>query len=184
MKIIGISSDGDPRLLSAMKNNVNLSFNASNEEEYSSIQSNSIIHIQDPTHVGTKLRNLLLKTSVFLPFGDKVISLTHLKLLISKVPKDIHGLTQSDISPDDRQNYKSLEKVMQLRVIDALKKYVTGSEATVVFITIYDNVTSSFLNIELTPIERVHRIWYAVFLIRIWRNFINSSDYYDLNHSS
>lgn len=101
--------------------------------------------IQDTTHIGTKLRNLLLKPSVLLPFGNSAISLAHLKLLIKNVPKDIHGLTRTDISPDDRQNYKSLEKIMEKRVIDALSKYVVGSEATTTFLIICKYITSSFL---------------------------------------
>lgn len=145
--------------------------------------SHDAINIQDTTHIGTKLRNLLLKTSVLLPFGNKAISLSHLKLLMRKAPKDIHGLTISDISPDDRQNYKSLEKIMKTRVTEALNKYVVGSEATVAFLTMCKYITSAFLDRDLQPIERVYRIWYATYLLRIWRKFILDSDVYDLKNN-
>lgn len=96
-------------------------------------------------------------------------------------PKDIHGLVLLDISPDDRQNYKSLEKVMEDRVINSLKKYVIGSEATIAYIIICKNVTSSFLDTELDPIERIYRIWNAVFLLRIWNSFIKKSEMFNVD---
>lgn len=140
----------------------------------------SVIYIQDSTHIGTKLRNLLLKPSIVLPFGDKMISLAHLKILITNVSKQVHGLTQSDISPDDRMNYKSLEKVMEIRVVDALAKHVTGSQATITFITMCKYITSSFLDRSLRPTDRIYRIWYALFLLRIWRKSILDSEFYAL----
>lgn len=182
IKVIGFASDGDPRLLSAMKQNVNLNFNALNLSEYSSI-INELIYFQDPMHIGTKLRNLLLRLSVFLPFGNSVITVSHLKFLILKVAKDKHGLTHSDILPEDRQNYRSLEKMMEDRVIDALKMYIPGSEGTVVYLTICKYVTSSFLDPDLMPNERVYRLWYSLYLLRIWRRFIVSSDIYNLKEN-
>lgn len=177
---MGISSDGDPRLLSAMKSNMNIGLSPLSEEELNIIIINDTIYIQDTTHIGTKMRNRLLKPSVSLPFGTKAISISHLKLLLKLSPKDQHGLVQSDICPNDRQNYKSLQKVMELRVTDALKKNVIDSEATIVYISICRNVTSSFLDGKLTPLDRIYRIWHSVFILRIWRNFIIQSKNYSL----
>lgn len=102
-----------------MKNNVCLHLNFLCEDNYTE-PIGETIYLQDATHIGTKLRNRLLKTSIHLPFGNKTISVSHLKMLL-KIPKDIHGLAPTDILPDDRQNYKSLEKVMTERVSNALK---------------------------------------------------------------
>lgn len=182
IKVLGKSSDGDPRLLRAMKQTTNFIFNPLSKEDYLLLDiQNPDLCTQDPTHIGTKLRNLLLKPSTLLPFGNKAISLTHLKMLLLKVPKDIHGLTYSDISPDDRQNFGSLKKVMESRVIEALKVYVIDSEATVEFITICNNAVSSFLDRNLTPTERIYRIWNALFLLRIWRKSIQKSNIYQLD---
>lgn len=46
------------------------------------------VFVQDPTHVGTKFMNRFTKHSSILPFGDKVISNAHLKLLIQTVSKE------------------------------------------------------------------------------------------------
>lgn len=164
-----------------MKFNVNMKFNASNLAEYLLINAYEIIYLQDITHVGTKLRNLLLRVSIFLPFGNSVISVSFLKFLISNVAKDIHGLSKSDILPEDRQNFKSLEKIMEDRVIEALRKYVPGSEATILYITICKYVTTSFLDPQMEPIERIYRMWYVVYLLRIWRRYIESSKHYNLS---
>lgn len=129
-------------------------------------------YIQDPKHIGTKLRNRYLKPSVVLPIGNKQISVSHLKVLINTVPKDEHGLTLKDICPDDRQNYDALEKVMNQRVSNALIKYVPDSEGTVIYIKICQQVTSSFIDNDLTPLERIYRSSHSVFFLRGWRKWI------------
>lgn len=151
-----------------MKLITNFNFDPLGEEDYLLLDIQNVkLCVQDSIHIGTKLRNLLLKPSTLLPFGDKAVSLTHLKLLVSKVPKDIHGLTRSDISPDDRQNFGSLQKVMETRVINALEAYIIDSDATIEFINICKNTVSSFLDRNLIPTDRIYRIWNALFLLRI-----------------
>lgn len=166
-----------------MNRNAHLLLNPLLEDEFNSIGPHSLVYIQDPTHVGTKMRNRLLKASICLPFGNKTVSLTHLKILLANVPKDIHGLVQSDISPDDRQNFKSLEKIMEDRVLNSLKKYVIGSEATIVYLKICKKVTSSSLDTKLNPIERIYNIWNAVFILRIWYNFIKKSNIFSVDNN-
>lgn len=181
IQVLGISSDGDSRLLSAMKNNMDFKPTVMGDHIFFSI--NEILYIQDTTHIGTKLRNRLLKASILLPFGNKAISISHLKQLLKLAPKDVHGLVRSDISPDDRQNFKSLQKLMENRVVEALKKYVIDSEATIVYLQMCKNITSSFLEEKLTPDERVYKMWHSVFLLRIWRNFLSRSNMYNVNEN-
>lgn len=139
-------------------------------------------YVQDTTHIGTKLRNRILKVSILLPFGKKFISVSHLKMLL-EIPKDKHGLVYKDVCPDDRQNYASLEKVMADRVLEALKQNVFDSEATIVFLKICKFVTSSYLNTQLKPTERVYRMWHATFVLRFWRNWIEKNSSYNLNEN-
>lgn len=134
--------------------------------------------VQDPTHIGTKLRNRLLKPSIVLPLGNKQISLAHLKILLKRCPKLIHGLTISDIDPKDRQNYSSYEKITSIRVRNALLEHLVGSEGTVKYLEKCNQITSSFLQYDLMPLERVYRIFNAVFFFRIWRSWIKSSHAY------
>lgn len=179
--VLGISADGDWRALNSMRSKSNFDINPLSETGYAFWSAEDLCYIQDPTHIGTKLRNRLLKASILLPFGNKIISLTHLKILLNTVPKHKHGLVYKDVSPDDRQNYASLEKVMQERVLDELKQNVFDSEATIIFLKICKFATSSYLDVKLEPKQRIYRIWHAVFILRIWRNWILSSSSYNLN---
>lgn len=131
-----------------------------------------ISFIQDPIHVLTKLRNRLLKDSVLLPIGCKQITVSHLKILIDTESKQKHGLVYSDICPKDRQNYKSLEKCYQDRVLDCLLEHVIGSEGTVVYLDLCKKIGLAFTDSHLTPLKRILYAWYVVFLLRIWRSWI------------
>lgn len=160
-----------------MKCNGNINFNPLDQQELELIGTSNEIFLQDGTHNGTKLRNRLLKPSILLPFGNKIISVTHLKILLLNVPKDVHGLVATDILPEDRQNFHSLEKIMESRVLEALDKYVLDSEATVVYLTLCKNVTSCCLDKNLNPLERLFRIWNSVFILRIWSDFLTAANY-------
>lgn len=142
---------------------------AINENKWFGDIDSTICFLQDIVHIGTKLRNRLLDLVIFLLIGNKVASVSHLKILINSVPKSVHGLVYSDICPDDRQNYNSLEKVMQPNVREALATYVLGSEGTVEFIRICYEITSSLYDDNLAPLDRISRIWRSTFLLRAWR---------------
>lgn len=171
-----MSSDGDPRLLSAMRSKVEFCFIelTENELESCTAQVTQWIFAQDTTHVGTKLRNRLLKAALLMPMGFQLVSNAHLKTLIKTAPKDVHLLVNSDICPKDRQNYGSLEKIMSTPVIEALEKYVVGSEATVMYLRLCKQITSSFLDEQLNPSERIYNIWHAVYFFRAWRKWLLS----------
>lgn len=158
----GISSDGDPKLLSAMCYQLN---NSDSGE----------VFVQDTTHVGVKLRNRLLKPNINLPMGSFHVSVSHLISLVENVQKSVHGLCQSDVCPNDRMNFHSFSKITDDRVIEALQKYVNNSEGTVKYLQICKEVTSSYLQLDLLPLERIFQMWHAMYFLRIWRQQIKSS---------
>lgn len=176
--MLGFSSDGDTRLLRSMRHKTNFkTLNAMfTELPVEQTREQNIGYIQDSVHVGTKLRNRMLKPSIVLPIGNKLVSVSHLKILINNVPKDKHGLVSRDVSPIDRQNFKSLEKVMQAKVLEALANNVADSEATIMYLKICREVISSLCENALSPLERVNRIWHATFFLRIWRKWIKSNE--------
>lgn len=141
--MVGMSTDGDPKCLSAMV--------------YESSLANEIgiKTIQDPIHIGGKSRNRLLKPNIKLPMGTYVVSIEHLEKLVKNVHKSVHGLTHSDIFPMDRMNYDSFEKMIQDRVLKALQDHVPGSEATIQYLRIFRDVLNSFLEFDLKPLQRV-----------------------------
>lgn len=137
--------------------------------------------VQDTTHIGAKLRNRILKSSIVLPLGNKQIHQSHLKILIGMVSKTIHGLTISDVNPQDRQNFSSYEKMTKERVRNALSEHVADSEGTVIYLEKCHQITSSFLQYDLEPLERIYRIYNAVFFFRIWWSWMKSSNEYKLS---
>lgn len=178
IEVIGHSSDGDPRLFSAMNNKIKLDV-IPHIDVLNSIQDRLNLSpysscVQDMIHIGTKLRNRLLNPSVVLHIGDKVVSALHLKMLINTVPKETHGLVLHDIYTEDRQNFKSLEKVMEPRVLEALEKNIVDSQATVMYLTLCKHITASYLQKNILPIDRIYNIWYSVYFLRCWRKWIQS----------
>lgn len=133
--------------------------------------------VQDPSHLGAKLRNRKLRPTGTLPMGSKQISSGHLKILLREVSKNTHGLTRFDVCPDDRQNFGSLIKCMKLRVRNALKQFVPESEGTVFYLLLCEELTSSFMSKTMMPLERVEKCFHAIYFIRIWRKWILASGY-------
>lgn len=88
-----------------------------------------------------------------------------------------------DICPDDRQNYGSLEKIMKPAVLEALSKYIVGSQGTIMFLKLCYGITSSFCEENLSPLERIYNIWKAIYFIRAWRKWIHRSHSSKLNLS-
>lgn len=167
IEIDGFSSDGDSRLLAAMRSQVDLN------DEY--MLGNTALHasyIQDTIHLVLKIRNRLLKPSILIPMGNKQVSVSHLKILISNTSKDVHGLVLQDVCPDDKQNYRSLQKIIQPRVLDALISNVPECQGTVLYLKLCSYIDSAMNDMNMKPTERIKRIWFSVFFFRIWRKWI------------
>lgn len=153
----------------------NSKFDASTTNQWFDITDSTICYLQDIIHIGTKLRNRLLKSTTVLLIGNKIASCSHLKILINSVPKSIHGLVYKDICPDDRQNFSSLQKIMEPKVRSALADFVKDSEGTIEFIRICAEITSSLYDDNLSPLERLFHIWRATFFLRAWRISVQNS---------
>lgn len=174
IKVEGYSSDGDVKLLSTMEYHTKLNMLA--DIELTPDRHSALLCLQDTVHMGTKLRNRLLAICIALILGNRLISLSHLKLLINNVDKAIHGLVMKDICPDDRQNFKSLQKMMQQRVYDSLSDNVVGSEGTVMYLKLCEMVTSSLIDDALKPEERIYKLTYAAYFCRAWRKWLQNSN--------
>lgn len=166
IELAGISSDGDTRLLSAMK--------------YEISRPDGILAIQDTIHLGGKLRNKILNSDM--PIGKHIVSIDHLKSLVTKVHKSVHGLTQNDICPEDRMDFDSFLKITKDRVLTALQQHIEDSNGTIQYLKMCKYITSSFLDLDVEPLERIFRMYRAVFFLRIWRQTIISSKSYKLRN--
>lgn len=167
----GWSSDGDPKLLAAMC------------AKMCTTPHGSFIVTQDTIHLGNKFRNRTLKLNIHLPMGLFDVSTVHLQQLVKNIQKSVHGLSQIDVCPIDRMNFDSYEKITNDRVLEALQVHIQRSDATVQYLKIARDITSSFLEHDLSPTDRVFRIWHGVFFLRIWRQSILCSKRYTLKEN-
>lgn len=186
INVISISSDSDPKYNSAMRKNSCLglplvapAISFGSVEWFSCGNLKAPFYVQDTTHIGTKLRNFFFKTKrnpKKLPFGRKYfIDIEHLEYLQRNLSKSEHMLCATTLNPIDRQNFKSVETMCDKKVTDLLEKNVENSVATVKFLEIMRDVIAAYMNPDLTPLERVEKIWFSLFVIRIWRQYILST---------
>lgn len=131
------------------------------------------IPIQDPIHIGTKFRNRLLNGT--LKFGQHIISVDHLISLINSFTKNKHNLCMSNVKPKDRQNFDSVLRICDEKVIDLLAN-VDGSEGTVLYLRVISSILRAFLDLRLTPLERLRSLWFSNFILRIWKAHIKSNE--------
>ncbi|CAG9814589.1 unnamed protein product [Phaedon cochleariae] len=193
IKIMGFSSDGDSRLLKTMRIKSQLPYTKTENQDrnqdktpsdvidpdwfQANLHNEGSFCVQDTVHIGTRLRTRFLKPSIMLPIGKCIISPTYLTSLMNMVTKDKHLLCPSDLKGDDKMNYDSVERICAPQVLELLSEKLPDSKGTAAYLKIVRYVLDSFLSKDLTPLERVEEIWYAVFFLRIWRYWIKIMKY-------
>lgn len=186
IEVLGISSDADTRLLSAMRHQTKIGTQDKMDvildnhleifyEPYFNAVPTELLFIQDPIHNVTKLRNRLLNSAICIPMGNRYVTVSHLEILLNSVPKSVHKLTKTDINPDDRQNFKSAEKTMELHVLKTLEENVLDSEATVQYLSLSRDILYPLTDPAMDTSERIFVYWRALFFLRLWRNWIKEN---------
>lgn len=176
IEVIAIASDSDPKFNSVMRKMIYLGLKHINDDSstnfpiwFNADVTANLIPIQDTIHIGTKLRNRLLNAN--LKIGRHTISIEHLKKLLKLFPKAAPHLTDSVVCPTDRQNFDSVLKICDNRVISLLST-ASDTQGTIMYLKIIQNILRSFLDVTLTPLEQIRFIWVATFLLRLWRESI------------
>lgn len=186
IRVLTFNSDSDPKYNKAMRTLSGLGIQSDNILFSCAGNADGPFYFQDPIHIATKLRNFLLRTIYdkrTIPFGSGFIRIEHLYTLMNMFSKDRHQLTPSTLNPVDRQNFKSVLRICDSRVTDLLNDHVDGSQATIIFLQILRDLIDCFMDQNLTPLQRLRKIWYSLFLVRIWRQFILSSKEYTLKNN-
>lgn len=182
--ILGFSSDGDTRLLRAMKIKCNLPANSNHLPppkpwNFFICDFGGAMHcIQDPVHIGTKLRTRLLNESKRIVIGNATASVSHLKQLINTVAKDKHLLNSTNINGSDKMNFQSVIALVQDNVRKELVENIKNSEGTIEFLLIMKLAVFSFLDKNISSKERIRQIWYVIFFLRIWRDWLWTNSRY------
>lgn len=185
IEVVSISSDSDPRYNGAMRHCSNIGLPSSSFLDVQWFSCGNKIsppfYIQDSPHIATKLRNWFLKTkgeknAKRIPFGSKhYIHADHVKQLLETESKAKHRLTKTVLNPIDRQNYDSAKRICHQRVTNLLSTKVRNSEATSKFLEIMRNQIDAFENQDLSPLARIEKLWYSLFMVRLWRKYVVKS---------
>lgn len=188
IKVLAISSDSDPRYNSAMRQFSNLGIPSTEFPNWFSCgdKKDGPFLMQDTIHIATKLRNFLLRTYLDkkeLPFGTHLIRVQHLYELLQKCSKDKHLLTPSTLNPTDKQNFDSVKKMCSPLVIKCLREQVANCDGTILYLQLLHDIVNSFMDQNLNALQRIRKLWYAVFLLRIWRRYIISHKKYTLKEN-
>ncbi|KAK4012282.1 hypothetical protein OUZ56_021383 [Daphnia magna] len=137
------------------------------------------ISVQDPVHLVAKERMRLLRSEKFLAIGNFIASPVHLQTVMNQYDKSRHLLKPEDLNAHDKMNYGSAERLCQPHISQLLEN-VEGSEATQFYLRLMYYSSSSYLDKALSPIDRVYRIWYVTFSLRLWRYWITCDKAYTL----
>ena len=184
IRIIGFSTDGDPKYMKAMKlisgffaslPNIEISgrrdaFEVSVPVDWSWFflrRRQLVLCFQDPIHICTKLRNRLLSSTAEMFIGSQRVSMDALSELIASGNKLVHGLVKSDIYPRDKQNFASCEKISSNSAISALEE-ISDSLATCLYLRLIRSVITAYIDRATPSIDRVYHAWFSAFLCRIW----------------
>lgn len=180
--VLTLSSDSDPKYNAAMRQIARISCvpNPIFNKNWFNCNPNleGPVCIQDPLHILTKMRNSLLKTIRIprkYPFGPKFfINISHVEYLLQHFRKDKHQLTATILNPIDRMNTPSALRLCDENVIELLKNHVKNSNATVIYLQIMRDYIDAFTDRNLSPLDRVKKVWYSMFIVRLWRQYILS----------
>lgn len=186
IKILGFSADGDSRLLKGMRLASQLSKTQNHDAWKWFHMGNSVIRgcsfVQDSVHIGTKLRTRILKPSIVLPLGNFIASSSYLHVLIQEFSKDKHLLVPSDLKAEDKMNFRSAEKMYSDQVRNLLKS-IPDTAGTQAFLLVMQYSVTSYCDKTLTIHDRIYRLWYVVFFLRIWKKWILKSKQYTVKNN-
>lgn len=177
IEVLTFASDSDPKFNSVMRNHMKLGQSKENNIDFpewfnADIRLSDSFDIQDTVHIGTKCRNRMLNTT--LKMGEHDVSVEHLESVMQLFTKEKHKLCPSILRPRDKQNFDSVLSICDEKVIDLLS-HVNNSEGTILYLRVLSSILRSFLDLRLKPIERIRQIWFATFVLRIWKKFILES---------
>jgi hypothetical protein len=83
-------------------------------------------------------------------------------------------LTEADVNGDDSMNYAAVEKFIDVRVENLLSAEVPGSDGTILYLKIIRSAVSAFTEPSMEVSQRIYHIWYATFLLRGWKEWIQT----------
>ena len=194
--VLSYAGDGDSRLMKGMRVSTSLTVPSTEPllketpsylhqapsipkawKTWFNINPRPVAYIQDTVHLAVKLKARLLKPSVILPLGPYVATPSHLHIIKMSCGKEIHGMRDRDINHKDKQNFNA---VLHLVKAASLLDTLPDSLGTKCYLEVIQCVIDSYLDKSLSPLERITKIWYATFFLRLWRQWLLQNSKYTL----
>jgi len=192
IRIISFGADGDSRLLRAMKISCQFKIPPCEIPLYNSSPSfmnegvdvpkewtwfwlqkpSSLLYVQDYIHVAVKLKARLLKPSVVIPMGKYLAGSHHLHIVVDTYSKDQHGIRQKDLDHKDRQNFEAVTHLCSSSVLSLLEQ-IPDAKGTHQYLYIIKNFIDAFLNKQISPLQRIKKVWYNIFFLRYWNRWLS-----------
>ena len=199
ISVISHGADGDSREMKAMKLSCDLltgqkAISQVSSANYSQLPLNewslwfllnkpsNISYVQDTVHIGVKVKSRLLKPSIILPLGNYTAGAHHLHMIADIFNKDQHGLRHKDLDHKDRQNYDAVVHITGTSVLNLLSA-IPDALGTRYYLQALKSLLDSYLNRELTPLQRLEHIWFSVYFYRYWRRYILLSPVFTISHN-
>jgi hypothetical protein len=108
----GHASDDDARRRKLMLESIYKGTFGLNEDGFlmksEIVDGHPLIMVQDPIHVGKKLRNPLLSSRKTIFWRHFLAHKNHLRLIIELFTREEHGLLDEDVNVKDKQNYPAV----------------------------------------------------------------------------
>ena len=133
------------------------------------MDSSAIAYVQDAVHIAVKLKSRLLKPSVVLSMGLYTATGQHFQMIKKAFTKEEHGLREKDVDHKDKQNSLAVLKLLQA---SHLLNRLPDAAGTAVYVDIIASVIDCYINKDLDILTRIERVWYAVFFLRYWRQWV------------
>ncbi|CAM4929108.1 unnamed protein product [Rotaria socialis] len=171
VRIIGFSSDADPKYLPAMRlmsgflgalpnfqvHQYPQAFQIKIRSHWSWFylgEQQLLLFFQDPTHLVTKWRNRLLSATAELCLGNQSISINYLHDIIENdtYSKLDHGLSKSDINPKYRQNFSSCLKLTSNDLFNILNA-TADTRGTLLYFQVLKMIIVAYIEKTTTIVE-------------------------------
>ncbi len=101
--------------------------------------------------------------------GKYVAGSHHIRMIQHIFGKYQHGLTEWDVNHKDKQNF---DAVLHIIRASHLLENISDAAGTKLYIQIIECVVEAYLNKSLDPIQRIEKMWFAVFFLRYWRQWL------------
>lgn len=184
IRLVGFSTDSDPRYLKAMRlsleffarlPNINLLDHQENlfvinypkTWNFFFMRSKQpYLCMQDGVHLATKIRNRFLSNKITMLMGKEYVSVTHVENLIENYSRIDHNLYKSDVFPNDRQNFTSCLKISTDDVLELLEN--ANNIATHTYLYLLKLSIQAYVSKDVHISDRLYFGWVLTFFCRMW----------------